>query len=56
MGYTAECISCETAMTQGPSRGPTEQGRTRIIKAMSSDVDLSVRSQGSAQNNVTFSH
>ena len=30
-------------MTQGPSRDHTEQYRTQIIKAMSSDVALSVR-------------
>ena len=30
-------------MTRGPSRDNTEQCRTRIIQAMSSDVDLSAR-------------
>ena len=30
-------------MTQGPSRGHTEQCGARIIEAMSSDVALSVR-------------
>ena len=42
-GYTPGCIGCEAAMTQGPSRDHTEQCRTRIIPAMSSDVDLSAR-------------
>ena len=37
------CIGCEAAMTQGPSRDHTEQCRTRIIQAISSDVDLSER-------------
>ena len=36
-------IGCEAAMTQGPSRDHTEQCRARIVKAMSSDVAVSVR-------------
>ena len=42
-GYTPGCIGCEAAMIQGPSRDHTEQCRTRIIQAMSSDADLSAR-------------
>ena len=42
-GYTPGCIGCEAAMTQGLSRDHTEQCRTRIIQAMSSDADLSAR-------------
>ena len=42
-GYTPGCIGCEVAMTLGPSRDHTEQCRTRIIRAMSSDADLSAR-------------
>ena len=42
-GYIPGCIGCEAAMTQGPSRDHTEQCRTRIIQAMSSDADLSAR-------------
>ena len=39
--YTPGCIGCEAAMTQEPSRDHTEQCRTRIIHAMSSDVAFS---------------
>ena len=39
--YTLGCIGCEAAMTQEPSRDHTEQCRTRIIQAMSSDVAFS---------------
>ena len=42
-GYTPGCIGCEAAMIQGPWRSHTEQCRTRIIHAMSSDADLSAR-------------
>ena len=49
-GYTPGCIGCAAAMTHGPSRDHTEQCRTRIIKAMSSDVALSHRR---ARQNVT---
>ena len=41
--YAPVCIGCEAAMTQGPSRDHTEQCRTRIMEAMSSDVALSGR-------------
>ena len=40
MGTLRGCIGCEAATTQGPSRDHTEQWRTRIIQAMSSDADL----------------
>ena len=42
-GYTPGHIGCEAAMIQGPSLDHTEQCRTRIIQAMSSDVDFSAR-------------
>ena len=42
-GYTPGCIGCEAPMTQRPSRDHTEQCRTRIIQAISSNVDLSAR-------------
>ena len=42
-GNIPGCIGCEAAMIQGPSRDFTEQCRTRIIQAMSSDADLSAR-------------
>ena len=42
-GYISGCIGCEAVMTQGPSRDHSEQCRTRIIQAMSSDADLSAQ-------------
>ena len=42
-GYTTGRIGCEAAMTQEPSLDYTEQCRTRIIQAMSSDVAFSAR-------------
>ena len=42
-GYTPGRIGCEAAITRGPSRDHTEQCRTRIIQAMSSDVVFSAR-------------
>ena len=42
-GYTPGCTGCEAAMAQVPSRDHTERCRTRIIKAMSSDVAFAVR-------------
>ena len=48
-GYSLGCIGCEAAMTQGPSWNHTEQCITRIIQAMSSDVDLSARDRNANQ-------
>ena len=42
-GYTPGCIGCKAEAIQGASRDHTEQCKTRIIPAMSSDADLSAR-------------
>ena len=42
-GTPLDASAVKAAITQVPSRDHTEQCRTRIIQAMSSDVDLSAR-------------